>query len=258
MSARGGCRPVGGTHQLRQQRPATSGVYIPPPPREDGAAQPVVLPNLAGEAVSTIRALVRKLHFETAPDWSGSTFSVWGGDPEDVIGAVAISLFMLLRRYGGGTAGVTPWGTSPAIELAVGPLQVKKDLKRLKAAARHRVNLGGNDLPAAVRAIGSKVSRLPPGTTSFIWIPTDGIETVTQDTHDAVAALPPDSVHLVLIDPMHGCSEAMENDWRSVAFGSVTRIEDLSVRNVATTIAQLVADSLGLQLGTTAPIPTGI
>jgi hypothetical protein len=43
----------------------------------------------------------------------------------------------------------------------------------------------------------------------------------------------------------------MENDWRSVAFGSVTRVEDLSVRNVATTIAHLCADALGLQLSTT-------
>jgi hypothetical protein len=253
MSTGGGCRPVGGTHRLVQRRPDTSGGYIPAPAREDGPAQPVVLPDLSGELVSIMRKRVGDFHIETLPDWSGSTFSVWGGDPRDVIGAVAVSVFLWLRRHGGGTAGVLPWGTTPARNLAVGPLSVKRDMRRLKPAIRQRVNLGGNDLPAALRATAGRIFRLPAGVEPFIWVPTDGIESVTQATHDAVAALPHGSVHMVLIDPLHGCTESMESDWRSVAFGSVTRIEDLSVRNVATTIAQLCADTLGLQLGTATP-----
>lgn len=256
MTTGGECRPVRGAHQLKKQRPETSGVYIPAPSRKDAVAQPIVLPELSGEADSTIRSLVRNFYFETAPDWSGSTFNVWAGDPNDVIGAVAISVFMWLRRHGGGTAGVLPWGTSPATQLAVGPLSVKKNMKGLKGAVRNRVNLGGNDLPAALRITGNRISRLPAGTTPFIWIPTDGIEPVTEATHDGVDALPEGSVHLVLIDPLHGCTEAMENDWRSVNFGSVTRIEDLSVQNVATTVAQLCANALGLRLAT--PTTTGI
>jgi len=254
VNRRGGCRPVGATHRLAQPRLDSSGAYIPAALRENAVAQPIVLPDLTGETLSTIRSHIRSLYFETDADWSGSTFSVWAGDPNDVIGAVAISVFLWLRRYGGGMAGVLPWGTAPADHLAVGPLSVKKDIKRLKAAVRNRVNLGGNDLPAALRATASRISRLPAGTTPFIWIPTDGIEAVTTATHEAVDALPGGSVHLVLIDPLHGCTESMESDWRSVAFGSVTRVEDFSVRNVATTLAQLCAESLGLRLGTTTPI----
>jgi hypothetical protein len=197
---------------------------------------------------------VRNLHFETAPDWSGSTFSVWGGDPNDVIGAVTISVFLWLRRYGGGTAGVVPWGTTPATERAVGPLSVKKNLRPLKEAIRDRVNLGGNDLPAALRFSAERTSGLPAGTVPVYWVPTDGIESVTSSTHDAVNALPPGAVHLVLIDPLRGCTPQMEDDWRSVPFGSVTRINDLSVKNVAMIIAELCATAIGLQLGTTTPI----
>ncbi|GAB2746955.1 hypothetical protein [Sinomonas soli] len=253
MNGNRGCRPVGGTRLLHQDRPETSGVHIPGPPRQTGPAQPVALPALAGESPEEIRSRAHRLHFETVPDWSGSTFSVWGGDPNDVIGAVALSVFLWQRRYGGGTAGVLPWGTAPAGHLAVGPLPVKKDFKRLKEAIRNRVNLGGNDLPAALRLAAERTSGLPADTVPFYWVPTDGIETVTSSTHEAVNALQPGSVHLVLIDPLHGCSPEMEADWRTVPFGSVTRIDDLSVRTVATTIAQLCAAAIGLHLTATTP-----
>jgi len=253
----GGCRPVGASHRLQLARPQGVRDYIPPPPAENGLAEPIVLPPLTGDSPLAIRKRIQAVYLETTPDWSGSTFSVWAGDPDDVIGAVAISVIMWLRRHGGGTAGVLPWGTTPATHLAVGPLSVTKSFRRLKAAVRDRQNLGGNDLPAALRAAATRTKRLPAGTVPFVWIPTDGIEPVTAATHDAVAALPPRSVHLVLIDPRHGCTESMENDWRSVAFGSVTRIEDLSVRNVATTIAQLCASALGLRL-TGTPLATGL
>lgn len=248
MNRNEGCRPVGSSRLLHKDRPATSGTHIPGRPRKSDPAQPIALPGLAGVGTDEIRSRVRHLHFETAPDWSGSTFSVWGGDPNDVIGAVALSVFMWLRRYGGATAGVIPWGTAPADHLAVGPLPLKKDLKRLKAAIRNRVNLGGNDLPAALRLAANRTSGLPADTVPFYWVPTDGIEAVTASTHDSVNALPAGSVHLVLIDPLHGCSPEMEADWRKVPFGSVTRIDDLTVRNVATTIAELCAAAIGLQL----------
>lgn len=250
MSRRIGCRPVISTHHLHKASPVSSGIYIPGQPRPTGVAQPIALPALSGADLADIRSRVSNLHFETAPDWSGSTFSVWGGDPNDVIGAVTISVFLWLRGYGGGTAGVVPWGTTPARHLAVGPLSVKKNLKPLKSAIRDRVNLGGNDLPAALRLSAERTSSLPAGTIPFFWVPTDGIESVTSSTHDSVNALPPGSVHLVLIDPLHGCTPQMEEDWRSVPFGSVTRINDLSVKNVANTVAELCAAAMGLQLGT--------
>lgn len=249
----GGCRPVCGTHHLHRGRPESSGSHIPGPTRRASLAQPVALPSLTGADFAGIRARVRHLHFETLPDWSGSTFSVWGGDPNDVIGAVTVSVFLWLRRYGGGTAGVIPWGTAPASHLAVGPLPVNKNLRSLKAAIRNRVNLGGNDLPAALRLAQQRTSKVPTDTERFFWVPTDGIESVNSATHDAVNMLPPGCVHLVLIDPLHGCTEQMEAEWRSVPFGSVTRIDDLTVTNIATTIAELCASAIGLQCRTTTP-----
>lgn len=246
-----GCRPVSVTADLRLQSPLSGGSYIPAPPRSnDTLAQPVHLPTMTGEAASEIRKRVQTLHLETVPDWSGSTFSVWAGDPNDVIGAVAVSAIRWLARHGGGSAGVLPWGSSPALDCAVGPLSVthKRDAKRLRTAIRARVNLGGNDLPAALRAVADRTVALPSDTIPLIWVPTDGIETVTDATHHAVDALPAGSVHLVLIDPLHGCTENMEDEWRSVNFGSVTRIEDLSVRNVAATVAELCCAALGLKL----------
>lgn len=254
MTGEGGCRPVGGTHRLRMSRTASSGTYIPGPPRPTNVAQPVALPALTGAERREIQARVRRIHVEVLPDWSGSTFSVWGGDPDDVIGAVAVSIYLWLRRHGGGTAGVVPWGTTPASHLAVGPLQVKRNLKALASAIRNRVNLGGNDLPAALRLAEQRTSKVPADTVCIYFVPTDGIEAVTAATYDAVNALPSDAVHLVLIDPLHGCTEAMEDAWRAVPFGSVTRIEDLTVKNVATTIAELCADAVGLQLGTATPV----
>lgn len=253
MTGDGGCRPVGGTYRLHKARPVSSGRHVPGPPRAHALAQPVALPALTGADPAGIRTRVGHLHFETLPDWSGSTFSMWGGDPNDVIGAVSVSVYQWLRRYGGGTAGVIPWGTSPAGHLAVGPLSVKKNIKALKTAIRARVNLGGNDLPAALRLAEQRTAGLPDHTIRVYWVPTDGIEAVTSSTYSAVNALPPDSVHLVLIDPLHCCTDAMEDDWRAVPFGSVTRVGELTVRNIATTIAQLCADAIGLQLGTAPP-----
>jgi hypothetical protein len=252
VTAHGGCRPVGGTHNLKKRYPASSGTYIPGPPQQKDMARAIALPPFSGGTPAEIRALVRRLHQETLPDWSGSTFSVWGGDPNDVIGAAAESVFRLQRRYGGGLGGVLPWGTTPGTELAVGPLPVKKGFKVLRNALRNRRNLGGNDLPAALRVTAERISTLPADVVPVIWVPTDGIEPVTAATHAAVDDLPPGSVHMVVIDPLHGCTPDMEEAWRSVAFGSITRIDDLSVKNVATTIAQLCADALGLTLGAVA------
>jgi hypothetical protein len=258
VTTQGGCRPVGGAHHLHHERPETSGRYIPGPPPQTGTARAITLPPLSGASADEVRARVQLLHQEVDPDWSGSTFSVWGGDPNDVIGAAGESVFMLQRRYGGGFGGVLPWGSTPAKELAVGPLPVKKNFKTLKSALRNRRNLGGNDLPAALRVTADRISRLSGDVVPVIWVPTDGIEPVTAATHAAVDALPPGSVHLVIIDPLHGCSPEMEDDWRSVAFGSVTRIDDLSVKNVAVTVAHLCADALGLTLGTATSTPAGI
>ncbi|SOD73507.1 hypothetical protein SAMN05892883_2801 [Jatrophihabitans sp. GAS493] len=253
MITSGECRPVGGTHHLTLNRLATASPYIAPPPRPITVAQAVTLPPLVGAPKADIERLVRDSVHAEAPDWSGSTFSVWGGDPNDAIGAAGESLFNLQKRSGGGSGLVVPWGSHPPANLVAGPMDVRKNIRELKTSLRTRVNLGGNDLPAALRRVAERLPSLREGQALTVFIPTDGCEAVTRSTHDAVAGLPENSCHLILIDPLNWCSPAMEDDWRSVAFGSVTRIEDLSVRNLATELAGIYAASLGLALGTTPP-----
>lgn len=248
-----GCRPVLGRRYLNKDRPVTSGRYIPGPPREKIMARAITLPPLSGGSRQEVRAQLRRSIFAIVPDRSGSIFATWGGDPDDVIGAAGESLFMLQRRYGGGRGLVVPWGSTAPAELVVGPTDVKRHFKTLKQALRNRGSLGGNDLPAALRRTAEHLGSLAADEMPVIFVPTDGIEDVTAETHSAVAALPEGSVHLILIDPRGGCGPEMEANWRSVAFGSLTRVQDLSVRNLATTIAELYADALGLELGTATP-----
>ena len=248
------CQPVHAARALRLTRPGSVGAHRPTPALTGAGqvARPITLPALTGAPAADIRDRVRAFHLETLPDWSGSTFSLWGGDPHDAIGAAAASLYQWLARHGGGTAGVLPWGTTPATHLALGPVPVKKNLKQLTRATRDRVNLGGNDLPAALRAATHRTATLDPAVTATYWIPTDGIEPVTTETLDALAALPPGSVHLVLIDPLHGCTPDLETQWRALPFGSITRIDTPTVPQIATTIAELAATALNLHLATLA------
>ena len=254
MSTRGGyLGPVRGTSALDLPSLPSAAPYFPAAHELLTIAQAVSLPAFVGESFIRIHQVVRDSAVCVVPDWSGSTFAVWGGDPNDKIGAAGESLFRLLKRSGGGTGLIVPWGSAPPTELAVGPADVAKRFRDLNRALRSRVNLGGNDLPAALRATATRLPKLRPEQTVCVFIPTDGCEPVTQATHDAVAALPSGSCHLILIDPLNWCTPEMEDDWRSVAFGSVMRTEDLSVRGVGTQMARLFASSLGLSLATTPP-----
>lgn len=249
-------QPVRAARRLQLGRPATAQRVVATPPAGPVAARAVALPPMVGQPPGQIRHLVQDSIVVIAPDWSGSTFAVWGGDPEDAIGAAGESLLLLQRRHGGGAGLVVPWGTSPAKHLMVGPVDVAKKHRTLVKGLRTRVNLGGNDLPAALREVADRLPASRSGTKVSVFVPTDGCEPVTSATHAAVTALPPGSVHLLLIDPLRWCSGQMEAEWRSVDFGSVIRLEKLTVRDLAVQMAQLYATTLGLTIATNAPSPT--
>lgn len=171
MSTRGGYpRPVRGTSVL--DLPALPGAdpYIHPAREPLKIAQAVSLAGFVGESSIRIHQLVHDSVVCIVPDWSGSTFAVWGGDPNDRIGAAGESLFGLLKRSGGGNGLVVPWGSSPPTELAVGPVDVTKRVRDLKRALRSRVNLGGNDLPAAMRATAARLPKLRRDQTVSVFI----------------------------------------------------------------------------------------
>ncbi len=86
---------------------------------------------------------------------------------------------------------------------------------------------------------------MPKGVIPLVFVITDGIEAVTTSVHRGVGALPPGSVHMLLVDRASGCTEEMEADWRGVAFGSFTRLDDADTRAMGDQLAATVAAAIG-------------
>lgn len=230
----------------------------PPPPSAMGAipsAAPVMLPALIGAPAKEIAARAQTMHLAFLIDMSGSMFGAWGGDPTDVCGAAAHSLLTLAGRSGGGTATIIPWGTTAPAELVTGPVQIRKNQRILAKGIRHRVCLGGNDLPAALQRLVTVAPRVQPGQRQLTFVLTDGIEDVTPALHHALGALPANSVHMTLIDRHNGCTPDMEQHWRDAAFASVHRVTTLTPAHLAATLGQHYATALGLTLPTTPSSP---
>lgn len=226
------------------------GVRLTPAPPPTGA-QPIVLPPLVGASRRDIRERVGRIFIALEPDESGSMHGSWGGDPTYITGAAGRSLLNLADRSGAARAIVIPWGSDAPQRLIVGPVPVRKGKQQLHQALQHPENLGGNNLPLALQRLREKLPPLGPDERLVAFVLTDGIEEVTQAFHDALVALPPDSVHMTLLDRHNGCSPEWEQRWRDTALASVTRITDLTVTNLAHQLARIYAEALGLQLGTT-------
>lgn len=214
-------------------------------------ARPICVPLLSGAQREEIKVLAARTCSVIIPDRSGSMYGSWG-DPSDVCGAAAESLLDLQRRSGGGRAAVVPWGTTAPAALVTGPLDVVKGRKELSRALREHSSLGGNDMAAALDRTREVITPVTPDDTVIGFLLTDGIESVTQRVHDAVAALPPQSVHMLLVDRGNGCSPDLQAQWRSVAFGSFTVLNHLDVTEMANQLVAIYADTLGL-MATAAP-----
>jgi hypothetical protein len=218
------------------------------------AARPVVLPPLVGASPREVRLLAQKVRAAFAMDDSGSMYGSYG-DPTGIRYAAAQSLVAMQRRSGGGLAGVVHWGTSAPEEMVTPLVDVRRKRRLLNQGLRIPETLGGNDMPAALWRVAEMLPPLGRNDVPIVFVITDGIEDVTPETHAAVAACPKGSVHLLLVDCSNGCSEEMEKVWRTVAFGSFTRLPHFDTKAMAMALATVYAQSLGLSLASTFATP---
>ena len=239
---------IGRAHLELEAPGATGGVpRIVPRARPEHPAQPIRLPDLTGEARDEIRARLKRCRITFLVDDSGSMYGAWG-DPTGVRYAAALSVLGPMQRGGGGRAAVLHWGTEAPDELALAPVDVRRGRRLLRKALTVPPTLGGNDLPKALRAALVLTGAPDEDEQPLTVVLTDGIESVTPAMHAAVAAHPPGSVHMLLVDRSGGCSEEMERDWRTVAFGSFTRLRTFDTAAMAHQIGEALADALGLQM----------
>jgi hypothetical protein len=224
---------------------------LPPPPPV--LARPIRLPSLRGASTSEIARRVRKVSVWFDEDDSGSMYYPPSGDQRGVRYAVALSLIDLMRRSGGGRAGVIHWGSYAERELALTLVDVKTGRRQLERALTiPLLTLGGNNLPDALRLTAELTPTLDKDEQLLIFVIGDGIEAVTPDVHATIAGLPAESVHMLLVDTANGCDAAMEAAWRSCALGSFERLEVFDVAQLAHQIGDVFARTLGLQMP---PVP---
>jgi hypothetical protein len=181
-------------------------------------------------------------------DDSGSLYFGAGGDTTGIRYAAAQSLVGLMRRAGGGLAAVVHYGSEAPAEMVKPLLQVKRDGRRLKQALTIPVpNLGGTNVASGLaRCAPLLQGRSIPN--PLVYLIGDGLENVTAVAHAAVAALPPNSVHLLLVDKLGACDAALEAGWRSLPLGSITRLDVFDTKTMAWQLADIFAASIGLQM----------
>jgi hypothetical protein len=216
-------------------------------PRLQRPAAPVYLPPLEGAPPKVIKARVGRTVVFFLFDDSGSMYGRYG-DPLGVRYAVGQSVTGLMSRSGGGRAGAIHWGTHAPMEMVLRPVDVRKGKKALKAAMVVPPTLGGNDLPLALRRAAEITPPLARDEMPFYYVITDGGESVTPAMHAAILALPPRSIHVLLVDNYGICNDAMAAAWATCAFGSWTRLETFDTEQMATQIAEIFAGSIGLQM----------
>jgi hypothetical protein len=177
------------------------------------------------------------------------------GDPTGIRYAAAQSLVAMQRRSGGGLAAVVHWGTSAPEDMVTPLVDVRRKRRLLDQGLTIPETLGDNDFPAGLKRAAELLPRLGRNDVPLVFVISDGIESVTAETHAAVTALPKRSVHMLLIDCSNGCSEEMEEAWRTVPFGSFTRLPHFDTTAMAMALAAVYAQSLGLSLDSTPTSP---
>ncbi len=215
------------------------------PSGHPGRVQPMRLPDLTGPSWRIIRQHVAQAVVIFAIDGSGSVHGPTGTDPEGARNAACLSVLDLMRRHGGGRAGVVHWGETAPADLALAPVPARQ--RRVERMLSLQPMLGGTNPAAALARVRQIAPPLGADQTLAVLLLTDG-----QDLGDGLdrelAQLPAGCVHLILADPSGDCF-GQESAWRALPWGSFTRLENLrDHRRVAWESGAVLARSIGLEL----------
>jgi len=211
------------------------------------SAQPTRLGELTGAAWPVIRKRVADLVVMFAIDGSGSVHGPDGTDPWGARNAACLSVIDLMRRHGGGRAGVVHWGQTAPADLAVAPMSVHS--RRLRRAVSMQPKLGGTNPELALARVRQLIPALGPGQMLLVLMVTDG-QDLGRGLQRELAQLPLGCVHLLLVDPSGDCY-GQEARWRTLRWGSFTRLDNLrDLRRVAWNCGAVLARSIGLDLPT--------
>jgi hypothetical protein len=214
-------------------------------PAHPGQAQPPRLPDLAGPSRPIIRQRVARAVVIFAIDGSGSVHGQAGTDPEGARNAACLSVLDLMRRHGGGRAGVVHWGETAPADLALAPVLVRR--RRVERILSLQPMLGGTNPAAALARVRQIVPPLGANQTLAVLLLTDG-QDLGEGLERELAQLPARSVHLILADPSGDCF-GQESAWRALPWGSFTRLENLrDHKRVAWESGAVLARSIGLEL----------
>ena len=206
---------------------------------------PVRLPDLKGQSRPTIRRRVAGTVVMFAIDGSGSVHGAAGTDPEGVRNAACLSVLDLMRRHGGGRAGVAHWGETAPEDLALAPVPVHQ--RRVKRMVSLQPMLGGTNPAAALARVRQLIPPIGTQQTLAVLLLTDG-QDLGEGLESELAQLPARSVHLILADPSGDCF-GRETAWRALPWGSFTRLGNLRDRTrVAWESGAVLARSIGLEL----------
>lgn len=231
---------------------ACSVVPAPVYRRPRRVARPIVLPPMIGASADEQAERIEGAAALFVIDDSGSLYFGAGGDTTGIRYAASLSLIGLMRRIGGGAAAVVHYGSDAPAEMVTPLLDVKREGRRLKRALTIPApSLGGTNVASGLARCAPLLQSRPfPNPVTFII--GDGLENVSAKAHAAVAALPPESAHLLLVDKLGACDAALEAGWRSLPLGSITRLDVFDTKAMAWQLAEIFASSMGLQMPSSA------
>jgi len=218
---------------------------LAPQPGHRRLVQPVRLPDLAGPSRAIIRQRIARTVVIFAVDGSVSVHGPGGTDPDGARNAACLSVLDLMRRHGGGRAGVVHWGETAPTDLALAPMPVHR--RRLERALSLQPMLGGTNPAAALARVRQLIPPIGADQTLAVLLLTDGQDLGDGLEHE-LAQLTARSVHLILADPSGDCF-GQQAAWQALPWGSFTRLENLrDHRRVAWESGAVLARSIGLEL----------
>jgi hypothetical protein len=181
-----------------------------------------------------------------AVDDSGSMYGQWADDA-GVRYAAARSVVDLMVRGGGGRAGVIHWGGTAPPEMALAPVDVKRGRRRLDQALQIPPGLNWTDVVPALH-LARELLTEAGGSRQAVLVLTDGLQEPTAAVAAAIQQLPKGSVHILLIDHWHECTEELEAAWRAQPLGSLTRLTLNDPAQLTWEVADVLVTSCGVSL----------